>query len=244
MPDAPNASSSQGPDHGGATVGAGRQADLPGRHGARARRLRWAAIVVAAVAAVVLASFVASLVILPRLTHLAVSSPAYTGHVKHGGAMRGTPCCIASPSTTVATGQTRSRPRAPSPGAWFAPWEDGALDSFRHHAADLTHVYPTWLELSPDGKGVLTKDYDPARNPTTAPLVQAARANGVRIVPIVGNATEGLFDPHRIDRMLDGAQRRRRAQPAGRLRRSARLRRPADRLRTADARADPRVVRG
>jgi peptidoglycan/xylan/chitin deacetylase (PgdA/CDA1 family)/spore germination protein YaaH len=208
MPDAPNASSSRpDPGHGHGGGGGGKPIFLDAT-GTRARRLRWAAVVVAAVAAVVLASFVASLVILPRLTHLAVSSPAYTGHVKHGARHAGSALLrrIAQDDR-----RNRARPVAASgaiAGAWFAPWEDGALDSFRHHAADLTHVYPTWLELSPDGSGILTKDYDPARNPTTAPLVQAARANGVRIVPMVGNATDGLFDPHRIDRMLDGAHAR------------------------------------
>jgi cellulose synthase/poly-beta-1,6-N-acetylglucosamine synthase-like glycosyltransferase/peptidoglycan/xylan/chitin deacetylase (PgdA/CDA1 family)/spore germination protein YaaH len=210
MSDAPNAPSSPqdpdssgGPDHSGGHGSGGKPIFLDAT-GTRARRLRWAATGVAIVAAVVLACFVASLVILPRLTHLAVSSPAYSGHVKHGGRHAGNALLH---RIALDDRRNQARPVAAAgtiAGAWFAPWEDGALDSFRHHAADLTHVYPTWLELSPDGKGVLTKDYDPARNPTTAPLVQAARANGVRIVPVVGNATEGLFDPHRIDRMLDG----------------------------------------
>lgn len=200
MPDAPHAPP---PSHGPGHAGGGKPIFLDAT-GRRARRLRWAATVVAVIGAVVLASFIASLVILPRLTDMAIASTAYSGHVKHGSRHAGRALL-----NHIALDDRRNRVKPVAAGgtisgAWFAPWEDGALDSFQHHAADLTHVYPTWLELSPDGTGVLTKDYDPALNPTTAPLVQTAQANGVRIVPVVGNATDGQFDPHRIDRMLDG----------------------------------------
>lgn len=194
MPDTPNVPL---PPH-----GAGGKPIFLDATGRRARRLRLAATAVAIVAAFILAAFIASLVILPRLTHMTIATSAYSGQVKHGSRHAGRALLdrIAldnrhNRAKPIAAGATIS-------GAWFAPWEDGALDSFRHHAADLTHVYPTWLELSTDGRGVLTKDYDPANNPTTAPLVQAAQANGVRIVPVVGNATDGLFDPQRIDKML------------------------------------------
>ena len=196
MPDAPNA-----PLH---PHGGGGKPIFLDATGRRARRLRLAATAVAVVAAVVLASFIASLVILPRLTHMAIANTAYSGHVQHGSRHAGRALLN---RIALDDRHNQVKPIAAAgtiSGAWFAPWEDGALDSFRRHAADLTHVYPTWLELSPDGRGVLTRDYDPDRNPTTAPLVQAAQANGVRIVPVVGNATDGLFDPHRIDKMLDG----------------------------------------
>lgn len=87
-------------------------------------------------------------------------------------------------------------------GGYFAPWEDGALDSFQAHAKALTHIYPTWLELEETGQSIKMDDWamDRARSRTT--LVETARANGVRIVPVLGNASEGHFDARRVARML------------------------------------------
>ena len=51
--------------------------------GRRAARTRWTAAVVAVVAALVLAGFVASLVVLPRLTQTPWSNTPYSGHVDH-----------------------------------------------------------------------------------------------------------------------------------------------------------------
>lgn len=169
--------------------------------GRRARRLRLTALVAAIAAGVVLAGFVASLMILPSLTGLSVVAPAaVVGAHRTHGAERALLRYIAHRQRPVS-------PAAPArgaviAGAWFAPWEDGALDSFVRHAGDLTHVYPTWIELRDAGGDILTKDWDPTRNPTTRPLIAAARAHGVKIVPVVGNATEGRFDAGRIDRML------------------------------------------
>ena len=133
-----------------------------------------AALAAAIVAGVVLAGFVASLMILPSLTGLSVVSPAAAVVARRThGAERALLNYIAHrerrPVRAVSTAG------APIAGAWFAPWEDGALDSFTRHAGDLTHVYPTWIELRDDGGDILTKDWDPARNPTTKPLIAAAR---------------------------------------------------------------------
>ncbi len=160
-----------------------------------------AALAAAIVAGVVLAGFVASLMILPSLTGLSAVSPAVAVVARRShGAERALLRYIAHREGPAHRAETANG--AAVAGAWFAPWEDGALDSFVRHAGDLTHVYPTWLELRDDGGDILTKDWDPARNPTTRPLIAAVRVHGVRIVPVVGNATEGRFDAGRIDRML------------------------------------------
>ncbi|CAN5456943.1 glycosyltransferase [soil metagenome] len=170
--------------------------------GRRAARTRWTAGFVAVVAALVLASFVASLVVLPQLTQTPWGNTLYSGHVDHS---RKAGQALLKRIARDDHGHAKPVGQAGTiSGAWFAPWEDGALDSFRRHAADLTHVYPTWLELRPDGQDILTTDWDHARNPTSAPLESIARANGVRIIPVIGNATEGVFDQGRIDRMLAG----------------------------------------
>jgi cellulose synthase/poly-beta-1,6-N-acetylglucosamine synthase-like glycosyltransferase/peptidoglycan/xylan/chitin deacetylase (PgdA/CDA1 family)/spore germination protein YaaH len=112
----------------------------------------------------------------------------------------------------IARSRRAARPAAPTPaeeiaGGYSAPWEDSALDSFQAHAKDLTHVYATWLELGRDGASVRTDDWSASRARATAALVDTARANGVRIVPVLGNASEGRFDPARVEAMLADPRR-------------------------------------
>jgi hypothetical protein len=86
-------------------------------------------------------------------------------------------------------------------GAYFQPFGvDYALAAFKAHAADLTHVYPTWLSLSADGGALVTTQW---KSPSTRDLETAARTNGVRIVPLFQNFQNGAFDVQRVKRMLD-----------------------------------------
>jgi peptidoglycan/xylan/chitin deacetylase (PgdA/CDA1 family)/spore germination protein YaaH/GT2 family glycosyltransferase len=87
-------------------------------------------------------------------------------------------------------------------GAYFAPWRDNGLESFRAHAGDLTHIYPAWISLRADGKGLVTDFWNPYVSQTTKDLIRIAAANGVRVVPVVSNAEAGVFDTKRLDRML------------------------------------------
>ncbi len=87
-------------------------------------------------------------------------------------------------------------------GAYFAPWMDTGLDSFRLHAGALTHIYPAWLSLNADGRSINTDFWRPDRSNSTKDLVLVARSNGVRIVPVISNAQSGEFDPVRLKRML------------------------------------------
>ncbi len=87
-------------------------------------------------------------------------------------------------------------------GAYFAPWQDTGLDSFRLHAGSLTHIYPAWLSLNADGRSLNTDFWRPDRSGSTKDLVLVARSNGVRIVPVVSNAQGGDFDAERLKRML------------------------------------------
>lgn len=87
-------------------------------------------------------------------------------------------------------------------GAYFPPWQDGALASFQAHASQLTHVYPTWLQIAPDGRSIVTTDWTPSATPTTRPLLATARNYGVRVAPVLANASHAHFDPVRVRRML------------------------------------------
>jgi cellulose synthase/poly-beta-1,6-N-acetylglucosamine synthase-like glycosyltransferase/peptidoglycan/xylan/chitin deacetylase (PgdA/CDA1 family)/spore germination protein YaaH len=89
-------------------------------------------------------------------------------------------------------------------GAYFQTWIDYNVASFRAHAADLTHVYPTWLSLGADGRSLITTSWkDPDTRDKTRDLETIARTNGVRIVPLLQNAEHGAFDLQRVKRMLD-----------------------------------------
>jgi cellulose synthase/poly-beta-1,6-N-acetylglucosamine synthase-like glycosyltransferase/peptidoglycan/xylan/chitin deacetylase (PgdA/CDA1 family)/spore germination protein YaaH len=90
-------------------------------------------------------------------------------------------------------------------GAYYQPYGvDYALSSFKAHAADLTHVYPTWLSLGADGGSLITTSWKgPDIRDKTRELETTARANGVRIVPLLQNAEHGVFDLQRVKRMLD-----------------------------------------
>jgi GH18 family chitinase len=89
-------------------------------------------------------------------------------------------------------------------GAYFQPWVDYALASFRTHASDLTHIYPSWLSLGADGGSLITTSWkSPDAKDKTKDLESIARANGVRIVPVLQNAEKGQWDAQRLKRMLD-----------------------------------------
>jgi cellulose synthase/poly-beta-1,6-N-acetylglucosamine synthase-like glycosyltransferase/spore germination protein YaaH/peptidoglycan/xylan/chitin deacetylase (PgdA/CDA1 family) len=175
--------------------------------GRRARQLRWLAIVVAVLAALLTAGFVTSLIISPNVAGFAarhathnVSPIAKRVHKDYVAARK------ALFQRFEARGAATAAPlplgRGALAGAYFAPWEDAGLDSFRAHAGELDVIYPTWLSLASDGKSLITENWDPATNETTKKLTEIARTHAVRIVPVLSNASEGQFDAARIARML------------------------------------------
>ena len=172
--------------------------------GRRARTMRLAAAAVAVLAALVLAGFVATILAAPHLTQIAFGRPgaaSFAARPRIAAAERQLFSRIAKDENAY-----HRRPLVQSDqiaGAYFAPWQDDALDSFRAHAADLTHIYPVWLTLAPDGASVVTDDWRPDINASTIPLVNIAHASGVRIVPVLSNASHEDFDPARVSAMLD-----------------------------------------
>lgn len=95
---------------------------------------------------------------------------------------------------------------------FLPPWEPTALDSFRNAASHLTHVSPVWLRLTPNGDGLDTRDFDINTNPNNGEVIEIAKRNNVRIVPILSNAkegeNEGVFDPSRVNKMLRSSESR------------------------------------
>jgi peptidoglycan-N-acetylglucosamine deacetylase len=174
--------------------------------GRRARQLRRLALAVAILAGLLIAGFVTSLVIDPKVAGFAarhaihnVSPAAKRVHKSYLAARRALFKRISAhglPATSAAG------PQAALSGAYFAPWEDAGLDSFRVHAGELDVVYPTWLTLAKDGRDILAESWDPETNETTRKLTEIARGHHVRIVPTFSNASEGQFDAERLRRML------------------------------------------
>ena len=176
--------------------------DVSGR---RAPTLRIGAALVALFALLLLGAFVWSVAAAPRGT--AFGAESFTA-----------PPLLHKPAKQLAAARKqlfsriaadrRDKPRAPLnsaaniSGAYFAPWRSSSIVGFRAHAAQLTHVYPAWLQLTPDGKGIDNSFWRPDRQSTTKDLVQIARTNGVRIVPVISNAQSGAFDLQRVKAML------------------------------------------
>jgi cellulose synthase/poly-beta-1,6-N-acetylglucosamine synthase-like glycosyltransferase/peptidoglycan/xylan/chitin deacetylase (PgdA/CDA1 family)/spore germination protein YaaH len=179
--------------------------------GHRAFGLRVAAAVIALAALTLFVSFMASVAFAPPTPATAeVVAPV------HGPPLARKPTrkFAAARKALFARIAADRRARAVQPplvaadqisGAYYQPYGvDYALASFKAHAADLTHVYPTWLSLGADGGSLVTTSWKSAdTRDKTRDLETAARANGVRIVPLLQNAEHGAFDLQRVKRMLD-----------------------------------------
>ncbi len=177
------------------------------RTGRRATGLRVASGVVAALALGLLGLFALSVAASP---HLSVFGPSVSRQppLPHHSAKR-LAAARRALFAQIAAGQRRpSRPIAPAldaaqvRGGYFAPWRREGLASFRAHAGDLTHVYAAWLQLTPDGRGLDDSFWRPDRQGSTRDLLAIAKAEGVRVIPLVSNAQGGQFDRERLRRML------------------------------------------
>jgi cellulose synthase/poly-beta-1,6-N-acetylglucosamine synthase-like glycosyltransferase/peptidoglycan/xylan/chitin deacetylase (PgdA/CDA1 family)/spore germination protein YaaH len=173
--------------------------------GRRAPALRIAAALVAVAAVLLLGGFVVSVALSPRTTAFGMETYARPPLLKRPAKQLA--AARKALFNRIATDR-KVRPGAPLKsaasisGAYFAPWRMSSIVGFRTHAAELTHIYPAWLSLTPDGAGVDNSFWRPDRQQTTKDLVQIARANGVRIVPVVSNAQSGQFDLDRVKAML------------------------------------------
>src|SRR5437764_6179718 len=58
--------------------------------------------------------------------------------------------------------------------AFYAPWEETGLNSLRSNAGNLTHVLPSWVHLTDDGKGLDFRDWYPDTVPHNIEVVNIA----------------------------------------------------------------------
>ena len=86
---------------------------------------------------------------------------------------------------------------------YYAPYETTGLISLRSHADAMTHLAPEWLHLTADGQGIdYKRDYDFGINPRNEEVEKIAKANGLRILPILDNYGVADFDRKRSAALL------------------------------------------
>ncbi len=107
----------------------------------------------------------------------------------------------------AATTGVPAAPGTPIVAAFYATWQETGLHSLRAHAGHLTHLFPLWLRLTPDGAHLDARDWNPANSPHNLDVLRIARQHHVRIMPVLSNAHDGAFDPALAHRLLIDAGR-------------------------------------
>ncbi len=96
--------------------------------------------------------------------------------------------------------------------AFYAPWQETGLNSLRANAGNLTHVLPSWVHLTGDGKGLDFRDWYPDAVPHNNDVLKIAREYNLQIVPVLQNAQLGTtgtgeFDRTRVHLLLTDPKR-------------------------------------
>lgn len=107
------------------------------------------------------------------------------------------------------------KPESGSPivAAFYSPDEEFGIGSFRDHAAALTHVFPMWLALDrSDPSRLDLSTYDvltptEGQEPPGQLLLDIARANGVRIWPVLQNLYRGSPDRQIVKALLESTEK-------------------------------------
>ncbi len=91
---------------------------------------------------------------------------------------------------------------APVTGAFYATWQETGLHSLRANASHLTHLFPLWLRLSLEGDHLDTRDWNLASTPHNLDVLRICREHHLRVMPVLSNAHDGVFDPAVAHRLL------------------------------------------
>ena len=104
----------------------------------------------------------------------------------------------------------------PIVGAFYAVWQETGIHSLRANADHLTHLFPVWLRLGPEGDDLDTRDWNPALSPHNMDVLRICRDHGIAIHPVLANAHEGVFDSLRAHLLLSDPARQVRLGKAAR----------------------------
>lgn len=98
-------------------------------------------------------------------------------------------------------------PGAPICAAFYAPWEEGGIDSLRANKKNLSHVIPQWVHLTSSGDDIdVTTDFDPKITPYNLEVIKIAQENGIKVFPILDNNEGGKPDRQRAHMLLASVQ--------------------------------------
>lgn len=167
--------------------------------GARFRRMQRLGGVLVAAALVLAIGFVVTVLRSPQMTQAPLLANAGQRFQPRVGSVR------AERRLYAAIARDENQRRLIRPGiqpqimaAYYAPWDPDALVSFKAHATELTHIYPAWLQLTDQAGAIDSEAWTPGRHLGTNALTRSARTNGVRIVPVLSNASGGVFSIKRV----------------------------------------------
>ncbi|MCC6446881.1 MAG: glycosyltransferase [Armatimonadetes bacterium] len=207
------------------------QHDLPVFYDARQRRWRWikslaaAAALVASVCAVV---FSVSLILIPFLPRIHLEKPRYMAdvdpfqppfeskrHFRQLYLFRQEKNRLYRQIARLRHEAVPSRRSSSSKpfsvvAAYYVNWDETSLASLKLHIAQLTHVMPEWLSLSPV-TGIYTdrRQIRHSKDPDSQ-MTALARRSRVAVLPMLNNFDEGAkaFRPDWLHALLADASRR------------------------------------
>lgn len=178
--------------------------------GKRARAASLTGGLVLALAAAVVASFLATFAFAPRLPNLHLSDPRVLRalHVETAHRLKGRPDWTRIPrphgQRSHAAGVSSPTPARPLTVGFYVSWDEQSRASLARNIDALDVVAPQWISL----KGA-SGDIDLTDDPRAAALVQAARRRPA-VMPLVHNARNAQWDGPEADRLiLDPAARTR-----------------------------------
>ncbi|HVE12624.1 MAG TPA: glycosyltransferase, partial [Elusimicrobiota bacterium] len=194
-------------------------------HDPSQRRWRWfqrAAAALGIVSLALLTAFVFSLFLIPYLPPV----PGVSGPLKHALKRKFSPlpdheqrlrralrkrsrALLQRESSPDRAQPAPARPGAAAPivGAFYATWQEEGLHSLRANAGSLTHLFPEWLHLNVTGDGLDLYDFDLRITPRNIEALRIARASQLQIMPMLNNASHGIFDRLRIHLFLSDPER-------------------------------------
>jgi cellulose synthase/poly-beta-1,6-N-acetylglucosamine synthase-like glycosyltransferase/peptidoglycan/xylan/chitin deacetylase (PgdA/CDA1 family)/spore germination protein YaaH len=118
------------------------------------------------------------------------------------------PTMLAELAPVVAQSRASATPAPPAAdskaivAAFYAPWEEAGLNSFRNHADQLSHVMPEWMHLGADGASFDAEPEDPRQLSRDLDLLRLARQHRVAVQPVLNNNVAAGFDPARLHELL------------------------------------------
>jgi len=86
--------------------------------------------------------------------------------------------------------------------AFYAPWQETGIHTLEANASHLTHLFPVWVSLSPDGTHLDWSQASLEQVPLNREVLRIARQSGLQVHPVLTNAGDSGFDAQRAHRLL------------------------------------------